>query len=1141
MKKPVRALTVLLTIALLMAATLGVANSQTANGKYDTDGDGLIEVSNLEQLDAISYDLDGDGKPDSSPDAETYAAAFPVSGTETVCNANCKGYELARSLDFDKADSYASGAVSTEWTTGNGWEPIGILGGLNRYRPIRFSAIFDGNGHTISNLYINGTDPDDVNAYYVGLFSSTNSSGVIREVGLVNADVTGRAYVGGLVGHSFGTIVASHVTGSVSATGTVSGYTWLGGLVGANSGGTISDSYVTASVSGILDSAGRVGGLLGYNGGGTISDSYATGSVTGDWEVGGLVGHNDYYYTATSIGEISDSYATGSVTGGSHVGGLVGKNNEGTISDSYATGSVSGREVVGGLVGNNNENEATIIASYATGNVTGGSHVAGLVGRNSGGSVIASYATGSVSSTDTYSGGLAGDMNEGTIIASYATGSVTGVWVVGGLVGASRESTIIASFWDTQTSGQTTGIERDDGDSAGLEGLEGKTTAELQAPTSYTGIYRGWSADLDNADGDDNSATGTDDFWDFGTSSQYPVLKVDFDGDGAATWQEFGRQRPNSHPEFPDAEAGARSVAENTASGESIGGPVAATDIDNDPLTYTLGGGDAGSFDIEESSGQLKTKAALDFERQASYSVAVSVRDGKNAKHNADATIDATITVTVTVTNVDEDGAVTLPAAQPQVGAELTATLTDPDGGVSGATWKWESSPDGTTGWAVIEVATSDSYTPAAEDAGRRLRATASYTDGHGPGKTAQAVSEDAVNSAPEFPATETGARSVAENTAAGENIGGPVAATDAENDALTYTLGGSDGGSFDIEESSGQLKTKAALDFETQAGYTVAVTATDPSGASDTVTVAIAVTDEGGAVTLSSAQPQVGAEVTATLTDPDGGVSGATWKWESSSDGATGWSIIEGATSDTYMLVAEDADKRLRATVSYTDGPGTDKTAQSSATSVLPTPTPTPEPTPTATPTPTPEPTPTATPTPTLTATPAPTNTPTPEPTPTATPIPTLTATPAPTNTPTPEPTPTATPTPTLTATPAPTNTPTPEPTPTATPTPTLTATPAPTNTPTTIPTATPVPTLAPAPTEISEQPAPTATTPATVAAEPEPTPTTDSGVGGCNSPGGPAPMGAATINLFLLAAPLAMIGGLKWRGRRKRGGGLT
>ena len=708
MGKFVKAVTLLLTVALLMAATLGVANSQTANGKYDTDGDGLIEVSNLEQLDAIRHDLDGDGKPDSSPDAETYAAAFPNAEAGEVCNANCNGYELARSLDFDKADSYASGAVNTGWTTGNGWEPIGIRNTFGRGHN-RFKAIFDGNGHTISNLYINGTGPDKAGP--VGLFNSTHSSGVIREVGLVNADVTGRAYVGGLVGSSSGAIVASHVTGSVSATGTVSqGNTFAGGLVGDHSGGTISDSYATASVSGILDSGGRVGGLAGGNAG-TINNSYATGSVTGDWYVGGLVGYN--HNTTTSSGKISNSYATGSVTGEVYVGGLVGNNNEGTISDSYATGSVSGEQVVGGLVG---PSEGTIIASYATGSVTGDSHVGGLVGRNFD-SVIASYATGSVTGNSDV-GGLAGSMNEGTIIASYATGSVTGVWTVGGLVGYSRESTIIASFWDTQTSGQTTGAGRDDGD-GGSAGVEGKTTARLQSPTGYTGIYGGWKTDLDNADEDDNPATGTDDFWDFGTNSQYPVLKVDFDGDGAPTWQEFGRQRPNSPPEFPAAEAGERSVAENTASGESIGGPVAATDIDNDPLTYTLGGGDAGSFDIEESSGQLKTKAALDFERQTSYSVAVSVRDGKNAKHNADATIDATITVTVTVTNVDEDGAVTLPAAQPQVGAELTATLTDPDGGVSGATWKWESSPDGATGWAVIEVATSDSYTPAAEDAGR--------------------------------------------------------------------------------------------------------------------------------------------------------------------------------------------------------------------------------------------------------------------------------------------------------------------------------------------------------------------------------------------------------------------------------------
>ena len=93
----------------------------------------------------------------------------------------------------------------------------------------------------------------------------------------------------------------------------------------------------------------------------------------------------------------------------------------------------------------------------------------------------------------------------------------------------SRGAAITDSYWNTDIFG------------AGAAG-EGRTTAQLQSPTGYTGIYRDWNADLDNADGDDDDATGADDFWDFGTSSQYPALKVDFDGDGAATAAEFGGQ-----------------------------------------------------------------------------------------------------------------------------------------------------------------------------------------------------------------------------------------------------------------------------------------------------------------------------------------------------------------------------------------------------------------------------------------------------------------------------------------------------------------------------------------------------------------------------------------------------------------------
>ena len=102
-------------------------------------------------------------------------------------------------------------------------------------------------------------------------------------------------------------------------------------------------------------------------------------------------------------------------------------------------------------------------------------------------------------------------------------------------------------------------------------------------------------------------------------------------------------------------------------------------------------------------------------------------------------------------------------------------------------------------------------------------------------------------NNAPEFPSTETGMRSVPENTATDMPIGDPVAATDADTgDTLMYTLGGADMDSFTINMDTGQIMTAAALDFEMKASYAVEVTATDVAGASDTIEVTIMVTDKG-------------------------------------------------------------------------------------------------------------------------------------------------------------------------------------------------------------------------------------------------------------------------------------------------------
>ena len=96
-------LLLLLTSALLAAlATYGIVSSQPANGVYDTDGDGLIEISTLEQLDAIRHDTDGNGRVDNES-GEAYHAAFPVEDGDRVCRQGCNGYELTRSLDFDRA------------------------------------------------------------------------------------------------------------------------------------------------------------------------------------------------------------------------------------------------------------------------------------------------------------------------------------------------------------------------------------------------------------------------------------------------------------------------------------------------------------------------------------------------------------------------------------------------------------------------------------------------------------------------------------------------------------------------------------------------------------------------------------------------------------------------------------------------------------------------------------------------------------------------------------------------------------------------------------------------------------------------------------------------------------------------------
>ena len=447
----------------------GVAARATTD--YDSDGDSLIEVKNLEQLNAIRWDLDGDGAVDDTTNQASYAAAFPDPAAGMGCPTNaddaddndCIGYELSKSLDFNNDASYADTGNKHTWTTGSGWVPIAD----SAY----FTATLDGNNRTIANLYINHTTAD-----YQGLFGFFGGSAAeIRNVRLRDVNVTGQQNVGGLVALNYsGTVSNSQAGGTVTgqqnvgglvgysyqgtirdgsyASGAVSGEQQIGGLVGSSAAGatgaTISASHATGTVTGTGPSTNQqdIGGLVGYNDGTIRDNSYATGAVMGNSEVGGLVGLNEG-------GTISTSHATGNVTGtdmtdnSGRVGGLVGWNNGGTIEDSYhETGAVTGHREVGGLVG---WNTGTISTSHATSDVTGtettfrSTGIGGLVGLNEGdGTIRASYATGTVkgsAGSGEHTGGLAGQ-NTGTITASYATGDVIGTDYIGGLVGVNSNT-----------------------------------------------------------------------------------------------------------------------------------------------------------------------------------------------------------------------------------------------------------------------------------------------------------------------------------------------------------------------------------------------------------------------------------------------------------------------------------------------------------------------------------------------------------------------------------------------------------------------------------------------------------------------------------------------------------------------------
>ena len=374
-----------------------------------------------------------------------------------------------------------------------------------------------------------------------------------------------------------------------------------------------------------------------------------------------------------------------------------------------------------------------------------------------------------------------------------------------------------------------------------------------------------------------------------------------------------------------------------------------ATDPEGLAISWDVSGPDAGKFEIS-AVGALTFEAEPDFETPGDsngdnvYEVTVVASDPAKNSDELD--------VRVTVTNVVELGTITFSSRQPKVGAALTATLADADGSITDLKWQWSS--NGARGEEAFEDETSDTYTPVAADVDDLLTVTVTYRDGSLMADAEAitlvsdptvAVAPDTDNKAPRFlvdnEVVTSVERMVEENTLAEMEIGDAVEATDPAvatglTELLTYTLGGVDAASFDINVANGQLSTKADLDYEDKQSYTVMVTATDPGGLSATVTVTIEVTDENeapeimvgglaisGKARVDYAEDRRDAVATYTASGPDASM--ATWSLDgddagdfrigSSSGVLTFGSSPDYETKRTYMVTVKANDGTYTAT----------------------------------------------------------------------------------------------------------------------------------------------------------------------------------------------------------------------------------
>ena len=362
----------------------------------------------------------------------------------------------------------------------------------------------------------------------------------------------------------------------------------------------------------------------------------------------------------------------------------------------------------------------------------------------------------------------------------------------------------------------------------------------------YVVWYRAVGArDFDDADHRALSRSAT--LRDLAPATAYEIQVRAVNGNGPSQWSTpvnvtTGVNRP---PAFASSDY-PRMLVENTDAGESVGAPVFATDPDPDDLVYRLGGRDAASFDVDADSGQIRTRAGIDYDYESKdgFALTVSVEDGHGGRARADVTVEV----------IDERE----PPARVRRPAVIASTL-------SSLTVRW-AAPENTgppitdydyrhrrdvAGQPWTEV-TDTTLTSTQVTIGSLMAQTdylvevlAKNDEGEGDwSPTAEGTTAD--NQAPRFREGLSTTRRLPENTSGSTAIGSAVSATDSDGGTLVYSLEGTAASLFDFDTGSGQLSTRNSVtyDHEDAARHELTVRVVDGQGGSASIDVTIEVTD---------------------------------------------------------------------------------------------------------------------------------------------------------------------------------------------------------------------------------------------------------------------------------------------------------